>query len=51
MQTTLITHFKKTIPFSFLNRKGGTGKTSVSVTCAIQLALQGHKTLLIDCDP
>lgn len=37
--------------FSFLNRKGGTGKTSVSVTCAIQLALQGHKTLLIDCDP
>ena len=37
--------------FSFLNRKGGTGKTSVSVTCAIQLALQGKKTLLIDCDP
>ena len=37
--------------FSFLNRKGGTGKTSLSVTCAIQLALQGHKTLLIDCDP
>lgn len=37
--------------FSFLNRKGGTGKTSVSVTCAIQLALQGYKTLLVDCDP
>lgn len=37
--------------FSFLNRKGGTGKTSVSVTCAIELALRGHKTLIIDCDP
>lgn len=37
--------------FSFLNRKGGTGKTSISVTCAINLALQGHKTLFIDCDP
>lgn len=37
--------------FSFLNRKGGTGKTSVSVTCAIQMALKGYKTLLIDCDP
>ncbi|MCI5523820.1 MAG: ParA family protein [Treponema sp.] len=37
--------------FSFLNRKGGTGKTSISVTCAIELARQGHKTVLIDCDP
>ncbi len=37
--------------FTFLNRKGGTGKTSISVTCSIELALQGHKTLLIDCDP
>lgn len=37
--------------FSFLNRKGGTGKTSVSVTSAIQLALKGYKTMLIDCDP
>lgn len=37
--------------FTFLNRKGGTGKTSVSVTCAIELARQGFRTLLIDCDP
>ena len=37
--------------FCFLNRKGGTGKTSISVTCAIELALQGFKTVLIDCDP
>ncbi len=37
--------------FVFLNRKGGTGKTSISVTCAISLAQQGFKTLIIDCDP
>ncbi len=37
--------------FVFLNRKGGTGKTSVSVSCAIELAKRGFKTLLIDCDP
>ncbi|WP_191015270.1 ParA family protein [Treponema zioleckii] len=37
--------------FVFLNRKGGTGKTSISVSCAIELAKKGHKTLLIDCDP
>lgn len=37
--------------FVFLNRKGGTGKTSVSVTCAIELARRGHKTVIADCDP
>ena len=37
--------------FVFLNRKGGTGKTSVSVTCAIELARLGFKTVLADCDP
>lgn len=37
--------------FVFLNRKGGTGKTSISVTCAIDLAMKGKKTLIIDCDP
>lgn len=37
--------------FVFLNRKGGTGKTSVSVTCAIELARNGFRTVLADCDP
>ena len=37
--------------FVFLNRKGGTGKTSLAVTCGIGLAGKGKKTLLIDCDP
>lgn len=37
--------------FVFLNRKGGTGKTSISVTCAIELARRGFKTVLVDCDP
>ena len=37
--------------FVFLNRKGGTGKTSLAVTCGIKLSLLGKKVLLIDCDP
>lgn len=39
----------KTITFAI--QKGGTGKTSVSVSVAGQLALAGKKTLLIDADP
>lgn len=39
----------KTITFAI--QKGGTGKTSVSVSIAGELALSGKKTLLIDADP
>ena len=39
----------KTITFAI--QKGGTGKTSVSVSIAGELALAGKKTLLIDADP
>ena len=39
----------KTITFGI--QKGGTGKTSVSVSVAAQLALDGKKTLFIDADP
>ena len=39
----------KTITFAI--QKGGTGKTSVSVSVAGDLALAGKKTLLIDADP
>lgn len=32
-------------------QKGGTGKTSVSISIASQLAIEGKKTLFIDADP
>lgn len=32
-------------------QKGGVGKTTISGTLACQSALNGHKTLIIDCDP
>lgn len=32
-------------------QKGGTGKTSISVSVASQLAMDGYKTLFIDADP
>lgn len=39
----------KTITFAL--QKGGTGKTSISVSTAVQLAENGKKVLLIDADP
>ena len=39
----------KTVAFHL--QKGGVGKTTISGTLACQSALNGHETLIIDCDP
>ncbi|MEX0799418.1 MAG: AAA family ATPase [Bacteriovoracaceae bacterium] len=42
--------FKKAVTVSFTGGKGGVGKTSIALKFAKELANQGHKTLLVDCD-
>ena len=37
--------------FSFINQKGGVGKTTSAVTLGHGLALRGYRTMLVDCDP
>lgn len=41
---------RKFMIISFLNQKGGVGKTTLSVNVAACLARQGHRVLLIDAD-
>lgn len=37
--------------YAFALQKGGTGKTSISVSVAVELASKGKKVVYIDCDP
>jgi flagellar biosynthesis protein FlhG len=42
--------FKPCVKISVTGGKGGVGKTSIALKAAKELALAGHRTLLIDCD-
>lgn len=43
--------FTRTKKLIFVNNKGGVGKTTLAFNCAVALAEQGYKTVLVDLDP
>ncbi len=43
--------FPRTKKLIFVNNKSGVGKTTLSFNCAVSLAEEGYKTVLVDLDP
>lgn len=43
--------FPRTKKLIFVNNKGGVGKTTLAFNCAVSLAEEGYKTVLVDLDP
>jgi chromosome partitioning protein len=43
--------FTRSKILTFLNNKSGVGKTTLAYNCAVEFALKGYKTVLIDLDP
>ncbi len=42
---------RKAKVIAVVNQKGGVGKTTTAINLSASLALTGHRTLLVDCDP
>ncbi len=42
---------RKAKVIAVVNQKGGVGKTTTAINLSASLALSGHRTLLVDCDP